>query len=172
MAPHATSSFAERRRSSSANQNHNFKFPSLDLSSDPYADDLREEIFTPPSRDKTPKPLLNGLPAGLHSSERWPVRSSRAAWAQRNGSPAGAIGTRHGRQKSLSEAIRTVRTRKASISENAHEIAESLKAPVSLRLVVRIVHTPNIPAADILLSFYVGSGTALQSSRTHPRKPF
>jgi solute carrier family 35 protein E1 len=43
---------------------------------------------------------------------------------------------RHGRQKSLSEAIQTVRTRKASISENAHEIAESLKAPVSWKLII------------------------------------
>jgi len=45
-------------------------------------------------------------------------------------------GTRHGRQKSLSEAIRTVRTRKMSVSQNAHEIAEALKAPVSTKLVV------------------------------------
>jgi solute carrier family 35 protein E1 len=43
---------------------------------------------------------------------------------------------RHGRQKSLTEAIKTVRGRKASISENAHEIAESLKAPVSWKLVI------------------------------------
>jgi len=43
---------------------------------------------------------------------------------------------RHGRQKSLSEAIQTVRGRKASISENAHEIAESLKAPVSWKLII------------------------------------
>jgi solute carrier family 35 protein E1 len=43
---------------------------------------------------------------------------------------------RHGRQKSLSEAIQTVRGRKASISENAHEIAEALKAPVSWKLII------------------------------------
>ena len=36
----------------------------------------------------------------------------------------------------MTEAIKTVRTRKASISENAQEIAESLKAPISLKLVV------------------------------------
>lgn len=36
----------------------------------------------------------------------------------------------------MSEAIKTVRGRKASVSENAHEIAESLKAPVSWKLVV------------------------------------
>jgi solute carrier family 35 protein E1 len=47
-----------------------------------------------------------------------------------------AVGVRHGRQKSLSEAIQTVRMRRASISENAQEIADSLKAPVSMKLVV------------------------------------
>jgi solute carrier family 35 protein E1 len=135
MAPHATG--VERRRSSSANPNQKFKFP--DLHPDPYADELREEVITPPSRDHTPKPLLNGLPAGLHSSERWPSRRRSEAhnWSTyANGAPG--EGSRQGRQKSLGEAIRTARTRKASVSETAVEIAESLKAPVSLRLVVCI----------------------------------
>lgn len=55
-------------------------------------------------------------------------------------------GPRRGRQKSLSEAIRTIKDRRASVSENAHEIAEALKAPVSPRLVVGVqqsfAHTP------------------------------
>lgn len=45
-------------------------------------------------------------------------------------------GTRHGRQKSLSDAIRTIKTRKGSVSANAHEIADALKAPVSVKLIV------------------------------------
>ena len=45
-------------------------------------------------------------------------------------------GPRHTRQKSLSDAIRTIRTRKGSVSANAHEIADALKAPVSVRLIV------------------------------------
>jgi solute carrier family 35 protein E1 len=45
--------------------------------------------------------------------------------------------TRHGRQKSLSEALRTIRTRKGSVSQNAHEIADALKAPLSWKLIVR-----------------------------------
>ena len=40
------------------------------------------------------------------------------------------------RQKSLSEAIRTIHARRGSVSANAQEIAEALKAPVSLKLVV------------------------------------
>ena len=49
----------------------------------------------------------------------------------------GAASTRHGRQKSLSEAIKTIRTRKGSVSQNAHEIADALKAPLSPKLIVR-----------------------------------
>ncbi|KAF2770741.1 TPT-domain-containing protein [Teratosphaeria nubilosa] len=89
----------------------------------------------PASRGSSPKPLPTGLPLGLHSSERWPARNTaRGIWTSwANGS---ASTGRHGRQKSLSEAIQTVRTRKMSISENAHEIADSLRAPVSLKLVL------------------------------------
>jgi len=42
----------------------------------------------------------------------------------------------HSRQKSLSEAIRTMRTRHGSVSQNAHELADALKAPVSPKLIV------------------------------------
>ncbi|KAK1065971.1 hypothetical protein LTR12_010447 [Friedmanniomyces endolithicus] len=136
MAPHATG--PERRRSSSANPNGNFKFPrfSQDFQPDEFHDEALEDISEIP-RDRTPKPLEHGLPNGLHSSERWPGRNSSRMqrWsALANGADGG--GTRHGRQKSLSEAIKTVRTRKMSISETAHEVADSLKAPVSMKLVV------------------------------------
>ncbi|KAK3672870.1 hypothetical protein LTR78_007223 [Recurvomyces mirabilis] len=137
MAPHATG--PERRRSSSANPNRSFKFP--DLAADHLMDAYVEEALEPPSRDQSPKPL-NGLPHGLHSAERWPARKSArgmaqwSAWGGANGSVMNGGTQKHGRQKSLSEAIKTVRTRKASIVEDAHEIAESLKAPVSMRLVL------------------------------------
>ena len=42
----------------------------------------------------------------------------------------------HDRQKSISDAFRTIRTRKASVSDNAHEIAEALRAPVSVKIIV------------------------------------
>lgn len=140
MAPHATGGL-ERRRSSSANPNPNgnWKFPRLsqDYAPDEFHDEALEDISEIP-RDRTPKPLEHGLPNGLHSSERWPGRKSSRAqqWtALTNGAAGGS--TRQGKQKSLSEAIKTVRTRKMSISETAHEVADSLKAPVSLKLVVR-----------------------------------
>jgi solute carrier family 35 protein E1 len=52
--------------------------------------------------------------------------SGRAATAARG----------HSRQKSLTDAFRTIRTRKGSVSANAQEIAEALKAPVSPKLIV------------------------------------
>jgi solute carrier family 35 protein E1 len=128
MVPHATEDHQSRRRSSiSPNPNGTYKFP--DLSQDAFDSDTFEDL----SRDGTPKPLPRGLPHGLHSSERWPARRASNASSWSNGAPGKM---RHGRQKSLSEAIQTVRTRKASISENAHEIAESLKAPVSWKLII------------------------------------
>ncbi|KOS18600.1 putative transporter [Escovopsis weberi] len=42
----------------------------------------------------------------------------------------------HGRQKSLGDAFRTIRARNGSISQNAHEIADALRAPVSPKLVI------------------------------------
>ncbi|KAF2723181.1 TPT-domain-containing protein [Polychaeton citri CBS 116435] len=131
MASHLNGGIARRRSSSHQSTPDTFKFP--DLVPDQVLDAEAEDNF---SRGPSPNPLPHGLPTGLHSSERWPSRKNRSpswrgAWV--NGQSNGA--TRHGRQKSLSEAIRTVRTRKASVSENAAEIAEALKAPVSWRLI-------------------------------------
>ena len=139
MVPHltTTTTTTERRRSSSNNYAAStptkFKFPDFD----DQAIEIEGEDDTI-SRGPSPKPLHNGLPPGLHSSERWPARKQRdsatTTWSSWADGKLG--GGRKSRQKSLSEAIRTVRTRKASVSDNAREIAESLKAPVSLRLVV------------------------------------
>jgi len=49
----------------------------------------------------------------------------------------GGRGIGHGRQKSLSDAFRTIRTRSGSMSQNVHEISDALKAPVSPKLIVR-----------------------------------
>lgn len=127
----------ERRRSSSTQPRpSSFKFP--EVTHEQMHTGFDEKELEEISRGPSPQPLPNGLPAGMHSSERWPARNSmRESWTSwANGSAVG--GSRHGRQKSLSEAIMTIRARRASISENAHEIADSLKAPVSMKLVVRI----------------------------------
>lgn len=46
----------------------------------------------------------------------------------------------HGRQKSINEALQNIRVRGGSVSQNAHEIADALRAPVSPRLIVRYIH--------------------------------
>ena len=63
------------------------------------------------------------------SSARWLPRRDQG---HPNGSPARG----HGRQKSLSDAIKTIRNRSGSVRENVHEITDALKAPVSPRLIV------------------------------------
>lgn len=48
--------------------------------------------------------------------------------------PNGIYG--HRPKRSVSDAINKIRTRQGSVSENAQELAEALKAPVSYRLIV------------------------------------
>ncbi|CAK7229151.1 hypothetical protein SBRCBS47491_007150 [Sporothrix bragantina] len=64
--------------------------------------------------------------------QQWKARknSQSVRW---NGS--GTNGYGHNRQKSLSEALHTIRTRSGSTSQNMHEIADALKAPVSPMLI-------------------------------------
>ena len=61
------------------------------------------------------------------------TRSQQTRWSNghANGWPKG-----HTRQKSLSDAIRTIRAREGSVSANAQEIAQALRAPVSVKLIV------------------------------------
>ncbi|KAJ5745556.1 hypothetical protein N7520_010738 [Penicillium odoratum] len=50
--------------------------------------------------------------------------------------PSGSIrNPKHRPRKSISEAITTIRARNGSMSANAHELAEALRAPVSYRLI-------------------------------------
>ncbi|GAB7365397.1 hypothetical protein MBLNU230_g6475t1 [Neophaeotheca triangularis] len=132
MALHATN--IERARSSRQSSPHlaTFKFPDFSQEQSQIHAEDSSAILDGISRGPSPKPLPSGLPQGLHSSQRWPARKSWR-WGSRSET---APSTRHGRQKSLGEAIHTIRARKASVSENAHEIAASLRAPVSLRLLI------------------------------------
>lgn len=111
--------------------NATFKFPAFQPDLLP----MPEEEYAL-SSSRTTSPVLHASqPNGSTvSAEQWrPRRDSRLTYA--NGTAQGPS-TRHGRQKSLSEAIRTIRTRKASVSQNAHEIADALKAPLSPKLIV------------------------------------
>lgn len=130
---------AERRFSSASSHGETVKFPDFEDStpSDYLVPHPEEgESVKPVSRLSSPgtRPNLNG---NLHN-DRWQYKKDHhIAWS--NGHVKGA--TRgHGRQPSLSDAIRTMRTRKGSVSANAHEIAEALKAPVSVRLIVSLTN--------------------------------
>ena len=135
----------ERRWSSSSNRSDNAKFPDFETIGSPVPRErlsIHEEelIGTSPNR-RTSSPFVFPKTNGVLHSERWQARKeNHVNWS--NGQVNGG-GSRHGRQKSLSDAIRTIRTRKGSVSANAHEIAEALKAPVSFRLIVRGLCTPH-----------------------------
>ncbi|KAL6720220.1 hypothetical protein ACLMJK_002141 [Lecanora helva] len=119
-----TSAGAGRRRSSSTNPKE--RFPDFDISqSGTFLGQTARGARTP-SPAKT-----NGLPR----NDRWyPRKDQHLVWG--NGYINVSGPREHHRQKSLSEAFQTIRNRRASVSENAHEIAEALKAPISYKVII------------------------------------
>lgn len=145
-----TRSSSERRWSTSSNRGAEaFKFPDFEQSL-PSRETLpvhREQTSsTKAAYTKTPSPnhfsKTNGIAQGGRQR-----RESHVAWG--NGHLAGP-GSRHVPQKSLSDAIRTIRTRKGSVSANAQELAEALKAPISFQLVVGYVHRIRLSSAMLM----------------------
>ena len=121
----------ERRRSSSANAKE--RFPDLDpTQSGAYSSDYNDSEHGRNASVRTLNPVKS---SGVLHSERWQTwKGNHLAWGD---GPLNVAGPRnHGRHRSISDAFRSIRTRKASVSENAHEIAEALKAPVSLKILV------------------------------------
>lgn len=90
--------------------------------------------------------MSNGMSNGISTAQpayppadQWrPRKDSNVRWNMptANGYSSSSHGHGHTRQKSLGEALRTIRTRSASTSQNVHEIADALKAPVSPMLIV------------------------------------
>lgn len=108
-----------------------FKFPAFEPDLLPTHEE--EPYSLSSSRNASPS---HGAHTNGHAvpAERWqPRREARVGFATHS---KGGPSNRHGRQKSLSEAFQTIRTRKGSVSQNAHEIADALKAPLSPKLVV------------------------------------
>ncbi|KAI1101786.1 TPT-domain-containing protein [Jackrogersella minutella] len=145
--PHSTSSGSYARDSSVPRSNA--KHPD-DHDSDTIGSGLEkfpDHIDSPAMRANGARSLSPGLNAygiGLSggaqlNGDRWqPRRDLSASRGVRWGSPLGpSAGPRgHGRQKSISEAFRTIRGRNNSVSQNAHELADALRAPISPKLVV------------------------------------
>jgi solute carrier family 35 protein E1 len=92
-----------------------------------------------PSRGSSPNPMRaadpypNGTTARIPLSRNQSAHTPGVTWSAstRNGHGHG-----HSRQKSLGDAFRTIRSRNGSVSQNAVEIADALKAPVSPKLIV------------------------------------
>lgn len=121
----------ERRRSSSSNPRE--KFPDLDASQP--GDCLPEYDESETGRNRSVRTLSPAKTNGVLHSERWQTRKdNHLAWGDGHLNVAGP--RKHGRHRSIGDAFRNIRTRKASVSENAHEIAEALKAPISLKILV------------------------------------
>lgn len=111
------------------------RFPDLRTSMDNFSD--HNDTF-----EHLPDFPTASSPLKFNPQERWQVRRD-----DRKTSRA-ASGRGHTRQKSLSDAIRTIRTRKGSVSQNAQEIAEALKAPVSPKLIVCCTIPPPLAKTD------------------------
>jgi solute carrier family 35 protein E1 len=139
--PHST-------RASSATRASNLKFPgdanktNMRSSMEQFPDHVEptdghslHKYSSSPSRN------VNGYSNGAPSFHSFQPRRDSGVRASAWGNGTASTGGRgHDRQKSLSDALRTIRVRGASVSAvsaNVHEIGDALKAPVSPRLVVR-----------------------------------
>lgn len=114
------------------------------------ASSLLSENWAPQMPDSRPSSPLDKFPTideeTPDSSSETPVHLSTKSikyapsrlWQPRRTAsiPRLGIGAKHRPRKSISETFGTMRTR--SVSANAQEIAEALKAPVSYRLIVRM----------------------------------
>lgn len=147
------SNAAERRRSSSSNQIETVKFPDLELQdSRGYIPTHQEDQIWHHITGRIPSPRSYPRPNGTVRHDKWQAkRENHIAWS--NGHLAGTP-SKHARQKSISEAIRTIRTRKGSVSANAAELADALKAPVSVKLIVRALYPGRTPRANDRFSFF------------------
>jgi solute carrier family 35 protein E1 len=99
------------------------KFPSLSSPPHPGSNGLNDLGSTPANGNGDGNGSINGN--GNGNLNGYPAANT---WS--------ASGRSHTRQKSLGDAFRTIRARKGSMSQNAHEIADALRAPVSPKLVV------------------------------------
>lgn len=120
---------------------------------------MRQSNWQPPTKMSNPQPLSSPVdkfppfideapdrsvesgnarsaqPLRNDPDDRWqPRKAGYVSWEHVNG-----LGiSKHRSRKSISEAVSTIRTRNASMSANAHELAEALRALISYRLIVRL----------------------------------
>lgn len=144
--PHSTASGTERRAPSQSRG----KGPPRDASVDSREVASSTEKFpdfesTPSTYNVSPAQRPNGYVNGVNGAsgssnlpgDLWrPRRESSARGVQWGTSLPGPPTRGHARQKSINDTLRDIRARGGSVSQNAHEIAGALRAPVSPRLIV------------------------------------
>jgi solute carrier family 35, member E1 len=120
--PHlsATLNRALSPQSGGSEASYNERFPSFD--------DLNRNKFPSAVADS---PLEENVGQSIVPEYKWPAR--RGSQSYRNGRISG-----HKPRRSVSNALNNFRARRGSVSENAQELAEALKAPVSYKLIVRL----------------------------------
>lgn len=123
---HETPSASTRRTPSPNTQvtlpvTENERFPSLDVSR---SNENRYPVASPVEFTPT---------QAVTEKHKWPARRSSQR-GRENGRVPGLHS--HRTRRSVSDAINNFRVRRGSVSENAQELAEALKAPVSYRLIV------------------------------------
>ncbi|KEF54671.1 uncharacterized protein A1O9_09113 [Exophiala aquamarina CBS 119918] len=102
----------------------NEKFPSFD--------DHRSSVqHNAPAVSESPSDISPGAGPFTNQDFKWPAR--KMSQRLREARPPGVYG--HRSRRSVSDAINKFRTRQGSVSENAHELAEALKAPISYKLI-------------------------------------
>ncbi|OAA67329.1 er to golgi transport protein [Niveomyces insectorum RCEF 264] len=119
------------------------KFPDLDLHDrDSHANAVHELSS---SAAWKPNGTANGLPSLQPAAATLPALGASGGggggvrWDSTDPQPNARAYGHHNRQKSLGDAIRAIRTRSGSTSQNVHDIADALKAPVSPTLIVLCV---------------------------------
>lgn len=102
------------------------KFPEFEDSPVSTSDDPNSHLTTPTIR--------------YPQDEYWqPRKNGHISWDHPNGVPPPS---KHRPRKSIGETITSLRTRNASVSVNAHDLADALKAPVSYKLIVSRKNSP------------------------------
>ena len=100
------------------------RFPSFDHSTPPNFP-LNAPFIAESPQEISPSPFPTG-------ELRWPHR--KMSQRLRDARPGGVYTHRH--RRSVSDALHRIRTRQGSVSDNAQELAEALKAPISYKLIV------------------------------------
>ena len=138
-----TNTNADRRLSSPSNRTDLSKFPDLE------EHNSSRDLLPTYEEGESSNTSARILSPGRFNNTNGSARDDR--WQPRRGPPLGwskgafnDMGPKHKRQKSLGDAIRTIRTRRGSVSQNAHELADALKAPISIKFTVRSMSSQDL----------------------------